>query len=224
MSSGSPGGSPRLDPASAPEDIEARSFAIIEAEVGERPFDGPAWEVARRLVHAGGDLTLLEALHLPDNAIRAGVAAIRAGVPIYTDTEMVRAGIPMRRLRPFGCETRCILAAPDLAAVAARRGITRTRAGMEALGASLNGAIAAIGNAPTALLALLAMVDRGEAAPALVIGMPVGFVNAEESKEMLLARPTIPSLCLRGRRGGSPLAAAAVNALAVLAAQKDVAF
>jgi precorrin-8X/cobalt-precorrin-8 methylmutase len=224
MNSRTPGGGPRLDPASAPEDIEARSFAIIEAEAGERPFSGPAWEVARRLVHASGDLSLLEALHLPGSAIQAGVAAIRSVAPIYTDTEMVRAGIPLRRLRPFGCETRCILDAPDLAAIAAREGITRTRAGMQALGASLNGAIAAIGNAPTALLALLDLVDRGLAAPALVIGMPVGFVNAAESKEMLLARPDIPSLCLRGRRGGSPLAAAAVNALAVLAAQKDVAF
>ena len=207
-----------LDPSSTPDAIEARSFAIIEAEAGEsRPFAGAAWLVARRLVHAAGDLTLLRDLRLPEAAVEAGVAALKRGAPVFTDTEMVRAGIPLRRLEPLGATVSCILSRPGLAEEAARRGITRARAGMEALGDRLGGAVVAIGNAPTALLALLDIAAAGGAIPALVIGMPVGFVNAAEAKELLLRQPRIPSLVLKGRRGGSPLAAAAVNALAALA-------
>ena len=209
----------RLDSSSTPTAIEERSFAIIEAEVGEpRPFSGKAWLVARRLVHSAGDLSLLNDLHLPEAAVEAGLAALRRGAPVFTDTEMARAGMPPRRLEPLGVTVSCILSRPGLAEEASRRGVTRARAGMEALGNSLGGAVIAIGNAPTALLALLDLLDAGAPPPALVIGMPVGFVNAAEAKELLLRRPHIPSLVVRGRRGGSPLAAAAVNALATMAA------
>ena len=205
----------RLDPCSTPASIEARSFAIIDAEVGEsKPFAGKAWIVARRLVHTTGDVSLLNDLWLPDQAIEAGLNALRQGAPVFTDTEMVRSGIPLRRLTPLGVNVTCILDRPELAREAAARGVTRARAGMEALGARLGGSIVAIGNAPTALLALLDSIAAGAPAPALVIGMPVGFVNAAESKELLLHHRDIPSLCVRGRRGGSPLAAATVNALA----------
>ena len=209
----------RLDPSSTPSAIEERSFAIIEAEVGDlRPFSGKAWLVARRLVHSAGDLSLLSDLHMPEEAVEAGLAALRRGAFVFTDTEMARAGMPQRRLEPLGVTVSCILSRPGLAEEAARRGVTRARAGMEALGDALDGAIVAIGNAPTALLALLDLLDAGVPPPALVIGMPVGFVNAAEAKELLLRRPHIPSLVVRGRRGGSPLAAAAVNALATMAA------
>lgn len=211
---------PRLDPASSPSEIEARSFAIIDAEFPEKPFSGKAWEIARRLVHTSGDVSLTMSLHLPDEAIAAGVAAIRAGAPIFTDTEMVRAGIPLRRLERFGCETRCILSFEGVAELAAAKGLTRARAGMEILGKRLGGAIVAVGNAPTALLALLESVRALKVRPALAIGMPVGFVNAAESKELLMQQKDIHSLAIRGRRGGSPLAAAAVNALAIIAARE----
>lgn len=211
---------PLLDPASSPDEIESRSFAIIDSEFPQKPFTGYAWEVARRLIHTTGDVSLPAALHLPDEAITAGIAAIRKGAAIFTDTEMVRSGIPMRRLERFGCETSCILAGKDTAGIAASRGITRSRAGMELLGERLTGAIVAIGNAPTALLCLLELVRSSGIRPALVVGMPVGFVNAKESKELLLRETAIPSLILRGRRGGSPLAAATVNALAVIAARQ----
>ena len=209
---------PLLDPACTPASIEERSFAIIDEEAGQNaPFKGAAWQVARRLVHTAGDLSLLQDLVLPDASVEAGVLALQAAAPVYTDTEMVRAGIPLRRMEPLGVSVSCAMARPGLAEEAGRLGTTRARAGILSLGPALAGAIVAIGNAPTALLALLEYVEQGGVPPALVIGMPVGFVNAAESKEMLLQCSAIPSLVLRGRRGGSPLAAAAVNALACLA-------
>lgn len=207
-----------LDPASSPRDIEARSFAIIDAEAGEaKPFTGHAWGIARRLVHSSGDMTLLDSLYLPDTAIAAGIAALRRGAPVFTDTEMVRAGIPLRRMRPLGVTVTCLLGLTGVAKTAKARGITRSRAGIEMLGDKLGGAVVAIGNAPTALLALLEYLDADGPAPALVIGMPVGFVNAAESKERLMTRSDVAGLSIIGRRGGSPLAAATVNALADIA-------
>ncbi len=207
-----------LDAASSPTAIEARSFALIEEEIGpNRPFTGRAWQVARRIVHAGGDLSLLEELVLPPAAVDAGVRALSLGAAVYTDTEMARAGIPMRRLVPCGSSVECFLYRPGVEEEAKRLGSTRAAAGLRALGDALAGSILVVGNAPTALLALLAHLEAGGKAPALVVGMPVGFVNAAESKELLLRRTDLHSLVLRGRRGGSPLAAAAVNALAVLA-------
>jgi precorrin-8X/cobalt-precorrin-8 methylmutase len=201
-----------LDSCQTPDSIEARSFAIIDAEFGpEKPFSGNAWSVARRLIHAAGDCSLAERLVLPEAAIAAGMDALSNGAVIYTDTEMARAGMPLRRLTPLGCRVECILAPPGTAPA----GQTRAYAGVAALGERLGGSIFAVGNAPTALLALFDHLDRGGPAPALVVGMPVGFVNAAESKELLLRR-NVHSLVVRGRRGGSPLAAAAINALATL--------
>lgn len=212
-----------LDPAATPEAIEARSFAVIDEEARERgnPFSGNSWKVARRLVHAAGDVALLDALWLPDQAIEAGIRAIERGATVFTDTKMVRAGIPLRRLRPFGCRVVCVLDAAGLGETAKQRNTTRTRAGVEAVGGRLGGAIVAVGNAPTALLALLALLRSGCPAPALIIGMPVGFVNAAEAKELLIREDVAPALTVRGRRGGSPLAAATVNALACLAAERS---
>lgn len=210
-----------LDPSVSPEAIEARSFAIIEAESGEpKVFTGRSWIVARRLVHAAGDLSLLSELHVPEGAVEAGVAALGRGALVVTDTEMVRSGIPQRRLAPLGVNVSCILSGEGIAEEATRRGVTRARVGMERLGPRLGGAVVAIGNAPTALLALLEHTAAGGPVPALVIGMPVGFVNAAESKELLIRRPDILSLAVKGRRGGSPLAAAAVNALAGMALER----
>ena len=208
-----------IQPFHSPEDIERRSFAIIDEEAGDpKPFSGPCWDVARRLVHTTADFSILKDLSIPLAAVQAGIAALRRGCTIYTDTEMVRSGIPTRRLDPLGATARCLLSLPGAADRARDRGITRSRAAVELAGESLAGSILAVGNAPTTLLALLEHLDAGGEAPFLVIGMPVGFVNAAESKALLLARPQIPAIILSGRRGGSPLAAATVNALAVLAA------
>jgi precorrin-8X/cobalt-precorrin-8 methylmutase len=210
-------------PCAEPEEIEARSFAIIDAEIPEpRPFSGSAWSIARRLIHTCGDKDILPQLVLPAAAVEAGIAALRRGAPVFTDTEMACRGIPARRMDALGTTACSLLSLPGVRARhahterALRERCTRSRAAMLEAAPLLPGAIVAIGNAPTALLALLEMLEQGLAAPALIIGMPVGFVNAAESKELLLQSP-YPHLCLRGRKGGSPLAAASVNALAELA-------
>ncbi len=206
-----------LDPASTPESIEARSFAIIDAEIPEpRPFRGPAWQVARRLIHTTGDPGILPDLRLPNDAVTAGMTALCGGCTVFTDTEMARCGMAPRRLDPMGVRVESLMALPGVAERAGNSGITRARAGILSIAPRLSGSIVAIGNAPTALLALLELLDAGTPPPTLIIGMPVGFVNAAESKELLHAR-SYPHLTLLGRKGGSPLVAAAVNALAVLA-------
>ncbi len=207
-----------LQPESDPRSIERRSFAIIDAEAGEpKPFSGHCWEVARRLVHTTADFSLLDTLVIDENAVMAGVAALRAGCRIWTDTRMVLAGMPARRLTPLGVTAACLLALPGVAERARERGTTQTGAAVAIAGDRLENAILAVGNAPTALIALSRHLRSGGKAPALVIGMPVGFVNAAESKELLLEETAVPSIVLRGRRGGSPLAAATVNALAEIA-------
>ena len=212
----------RLQPEKDPASIERRSFAIIDAEAGDdKPFSGRCWEVARRLVHTTADFSILNTLILDDAAVDAGVAALRAGRPVFTDTRMVLAGMPERRLTPLGVSASCLLALPGVAERAGTLGITQSRAAMEIAGDSLGGAILAVGNAPTTLIALIRHLRDGGAPPALVIGMPVGFVNAAESKELLLEERDLPSIVIRGRRGGSPLAAATVNALAEIALRAE---
>ena len=208
----------RLRPESDPVSIERRSFAIIDAEAGEpKPFSGRCWEVARRLVHTTADFSILETLVVSEEAVSAGVAALRASRPVFTDTKMALAGIPKRRLEPLGVTATCLLSLPGVSERAKKHGTTLSRAAVELAGDSLEGAILAVGNAPTTLIALITHLRAGGRPPALVIGMPVGFVNAAESKELLLEEKTLPSIVLRGRRGGSPLAAATVNALAEIA-------
>ena len=209
-----------LNEAQTPDTIETASFAIIEEEIPEpRPFSGHAWQVARRIIHAAGDITILADLVLPDASVQAGITALAGGASIFTDTEMAKAGIPLRRITPLGCKVECVLSMNGLEHTAMEHGITRTRAGFLTLGSRLAGSIVVIGNAPTALLAVLDHVKAGGSPPALVIGMPVGFVNAAESKALLERNNDINYLTLRGRRGGSALAAAAVNALAEILLQ-----
>lgn len=208
-----------LDPAATPETIEARSFAIIDAELPEpRPFAGQLWEVARRCIHALGDTAILPDLRLDAAALERGVAALRAGRPLFTDTRMAAAGLPARRMDRLGVEVTPLMALSGVAGQARARGVTRAAAGIRMIADRLAGAIVVIGNAPTALLELLkALEGRAPATgPALIVGMPVGFVNAAQSKE-LLAQSAWPHFTLLGRKGGSAAAAACVNALAELA-------
>lgn len=208
-----------LDPAATPEAIEARSFAIIDAELPEpRPFAGPLWEVARRCIHALGDTAILPDLRLGELALERGVAALRTGRPVFTDTRMAAAGLPRRRMNRLGVEVVPLMGLDGVGEMARALGITRAAAGIRMIADRLAGAIVLIGNAPTALLALLEELEgrAPEAAPALIVGMPVGFVNAAQSKE-LLAESRWPHFTLLGRKGGSAAAAACVNALAELA-------
>lgn len=211
-----------------PEAIEPRSFAIIDAEAPQpRPFSGHAWEIARRLVHTSADFGLLDVLRFTPDAVEAGIKALQQGCIILTDTQMARMGMPERRLRPLGCSAVCLINDPVTAELAATKGCTRTAAAVDvavdgqsdALPHGVGGAIVAIGNAPTALIRLLDRIDQGATPPALIIGMPVGFVLASEAKLCLLERPHLQSISLQGRKGGSALAAATINALAEIAAR-----
>ncbi|GHU89768.1 precorrin-8X methylmutase [Deltaproteobacteria bacterium] len=207
----------QLDPATTPEEIEARSCAIIDAEVSEpRPFSGLLWPVARRCVHTLGDTTIVADLRLSSLGLAAGVAALSRGCTVYTDTCMAAAGLPLRRMRPLGVTVTPLMALLDLEIVARRRGVTKSRAAVEAMAERFEGQIVVIGNAPTALMALMDVLAQGMPAPALIVGMPVGFVNAAQSKALLNKSPW-PHFTLLGRKGGSAVAAACVNALAEMA-------
>ena len=155
-----------------------------------------------------------------DGAVEKGVAALKSGAGIVTDTTMALSGINKSRLTPFGCKISCHVADPDVAVLAKREGITRSVTAMRKAAADPSIRIFVIGNAPTALFELLRLVREGKVSPALIIGLPVGFVGAEESKNMLAAEGyNVPFITNMGRKGGSNVAAAVVNALAILAVQ-----
>jgi precorrin-8X/cobalt-precorrin-8 methylmutase len=201
-----------------PAGIERKSFAIIDSEVPEpRPFEGGEWEVVRRLIHTSADFDMLRLARFSPGAVQAGVNALRSGATIVTDTRMCQAGIPARRLDALGCRTACWMDDPGLAAKARELGVTRARLAVDEAARCEGPLVFAVGNAPTALLRLLELMDEGRVKPELVVGMPVGFVNAAESKDLLMARSDVPFICVAGRKGGSPLAAACVNALAEMA-------
>ncbi|MCA1943679.1 MAG: precorrin-8X methylmutase [Desulfovibrio sp.] len=207
-------------PIADPAAIEAASMAIIDQEAGDHPWTGPAWTVVRRLIHTSADFDMLHLVRMHSQAIEAGVALLRQGAPIITDTQMCRAGVPARRLSRFGNTVHCLMDDADVAELVRQTGGTRARAAVTVACRrfhGLTGAVMAVGNAPTALLALQEAMDRGEAAPGLVVAMPVGFVNAAESKALVMARNTAPWIAIAGRKGGSALAAATVNALLELA-------
>lgn len=201
-----------------PEEIEAASFAIIDREAGPHGFSDDAWQIVRRVIHTSADFEYLQTIRIHPRAIAAGVAAIRSGRPLFTDTRMALAGIRRPMLERFGVPAACEIDAAEVRAAARAAGTTRAEAAVDAAAPRMAGGIYAIGNAPTALLRLIALLERGQAAPALVVGFPVGFVNAAESKAAL-ARLDHPFITALGRKGGSNVAAAVVNALLLLAAE-----
>lgn len=202
----------------APADIEAESFRIIAAELGETGLPPGEFQVLRRIIHATGDFAFKEHLRFHPRAIEAGIAAIRAGRNILVDVQMAAAGISARLLAPFGERVVCRMNEPETAQLAKEQGSTRAEAAMLRARQD-NVGIVAVGNAPTALLKVMDMMAAGEFAPDLVLGVPVGFVNAAESKEILSGKP-YPFITALGRKGGTPVAVAALNALLRLAAQK----
>ena len=199
-----------------PAAIYARSFAIIEAEAGAALAALPAElrGIARRLIHSCGMTDIVPDLAWSGPVAEAARTALAAGWPILADVEMVRAGIIAGRL-PAGVAVRCTLGDPTVPGLAAQLGTTRSAAAVELWRRDLGGAVVVIGNAPTALFHLLDRLRAWPERPAAILAMPVGFVGAVESKEALIAAGlAVPWLTLRGRRGGSAMAAAAVNALA----------
>jgi precorrin-8X/cobalt-precorrin-8 methylmutase len=201
----------------SPDEIEAESFRIIDSEVPEpRPFADEKWTIVRRMIHTTADFELLKLVRFHPEAVASGLAALRKGALIVTDTEMARQGIPVRRLEPLGATVRCLMNDERVIARARAESITRATAAMDLAVSDIRPDIYVIGNAPTALIRLVEHIDAGAAAPALVVGMPVGFVNAVESKALLMSRQ-VPFITIEGRKGGSALAASVVNALCVLA-------
>ena len=199
----------------APADIEARSMAIIDSEVPEpRPYQGGQWRIVRRMIHTTADFEMLDLVRFHPDAVEAGKAALKRGGLVVTDTEMARMGIPVRRMDPLGCSVRCLMNDARVMAMAAEKSTTRARAAVDVAAGELAPDIWVVGNAPTALIRLVELMERGEVSPALVVGMPVGFVNAAESKELLMAQDRVPYVTVQGRKGGSALAACVVNALA----------
>ena len=195
-------------------EIYRRSFAIIRAESDLARFSPAEERVAVRVIHACGMTEIARDIVMSPSFAEAARSALLAGAPILCDSKMVANGITRARL-PAGNAVICTLDDPAVPALARKIGNTRSAAAMELWRARLAGAVVAIGNAPTALFRLLELIEEGAPHPALVLGFPVGFVGAAESKEALIAAGLgIPFLTLRGRRGGSALAAAAVNALA----------
>ena len=193
--------------------IYAQSFAIIRAEADLAAFGPDEARVAVRVIHACGMVEVAQDLSFHPGFAGAARAALHAGKPVLCDATMVAQGVTRARL-PAANDVVCTLAAPDVADHARRIGNTRSAAALDFWGDRLDGALVAIGNAPTALFRLLELLDAGAPRPAAVIGMPVGFVGAAESKAALAADGRVPFLIVRGRKGGSAMAAAAVNALA----------
>jgi precorrin-8X/cobalt-precorrin-8 methylmutase len=194
-------------------EIYRNSFAIIRREADLKRFSAEEERVAVRIIHACGLVETAADIHFSAGAAAAGIAALAAGAPILCDANMVAYGITRARL-PNNNEVICTLGDPRVADLATRLGTTRTAAALELWRPHLAGAVVAFGNAPTALFHLLEMLDAGAPAPALIIGMPVGFVGAAESKEALIADGRVGAIAVRGRRGGSAMAAACINALA----------
>lgn len=208
-----------------PGDIEKKSFEIIDSEVPEpRRFSGIKWQITRRMVHTTADFELIDLVRFHPGSVESGLAALRSGCAIATDTEMARCGIPMRRMSPLGCSVRCLMNDPEVIAAAKRDSTTRAHAAMELAAGTMRPEIHVIGNAPTALIRLVQLVEEGRMSPpALVVGMPVGFVNAAESKAMLMSSADIPYISIEGRKGGSALAACVINALAeVVLAEREL--
>lgn len=198
-----------------PQDIEKRSFEIISEEIKKRgiildPVNAP---VIMRIIHTTADFDYVRNLKFSENAVETGISALKSGALIITDTNMALAGINKTALGKLGCSARCFMADEDVARAAAEKGITRAAASAEKAAEIKDRPLIMVsGNAPTFLIRLRELADMGKISPALIIAMPVGFVNVIVSKEMTAASG-VPYIAAMGRKGGSNVAAAAVNAL-----------
>ena len=196
-----------------PMEIEARSFEIITQLLGDRKLDPENELVIKRAIHTTADFDYADNLVFSDHAVKTGIEALRAGCDIVTDTQMAKAGVNKTILASLGGEVHCFMSDADVAAEAKARGVTRAMVSMEKAAKLSKPCIFAIGNAPTALVALEALMEEGELQPALIIGVPVGFVNVVESKELIIEHHRAPYIIARGRKGGSNVAAAICNAM-----------
>ena len=195
-----------------PMEIEKRSFEIITELLGDRKLDPENEPVIKRVIHTTADFEYADNLVFSPGAVTKGIEALKAGCHIVTDTSMVMSGINKTILGKLGGQVHCFIADPDVADGAKARGITRSAVSMEKAAKLDKPCIFAVGNAPTALIALHELMEAGTVKPALIIGVPVGFVNVVESKELIL-QDDVPFIVARGRKGGSNVAAAICNAM-----------
>ena len=205
-----------------PADIEKRSFEIITEELGNRALIPGTEPIVKRCIHTSADFDYAENLVFSEHAVERALDAIRSGASIVTDTQMGRSGINKKRLARYGGEVYCFMSDEDVAEAAKRDGMTRAAASMDKAAAMYRAAqeqktadrlIFAIGNAPTALVRLYELIKEGALKPELIIGVPVGFVNVVQSKELILGLEDTPYIVARGRKGGSNIAACICNAL-----------
>lgn len=196
----------------APIDIEKRSFEIITGLLGERTFASENEPIIKRVIHTTADFDYADNLVFSENAVKKGIEALKDGCDIVTDTQMAKAGINKSALARLGGRVHCFMSDDDVAEEAKERGVTRAIVSMERASKLEKPCIFAIGNAPTALISLHEMISAEKISPLLIIGVPVGFVNVTESKELILSSP-VPHIVAKGRKGGSNVAAAICNAL-----------
>lgn len=208
------------------EEIERRSFEIIDSQMKNAPFSPDEWQVVRRLLHTTADFGIAENVRFSKDAISEGIKALRSGAPIFADSNMIRSGLSLARLRQvcsaYEAESIvCYVADEEVARQSRETGLPRSLHAVRKARPVLDGAIAVFGNAPVALLELNRLIMEEGLKPALVIGMPVGFVHVIESKDELMTL-AVPFIAINGRRGGSPLAVAAIHALCSLATEKQM--
>lgn len=209
-----------MNPIIKPTDIEKKSFSIITNELGDRTFPAGQAEIVKRVIHTTADFDYADNLCFSEHAIESAKTALSQGATIITDTNMAMSGINKTILARLGGQVHCFMADADVAEEAKKRGITRAIVSMEHAAKLEGPLIFAIGNAPTALIRLHELIEEGNCHPALVIGVPVGFVNVVESKELFIGGST-PYIIARGRKGGSNVAAAIINALQYQLVQRE---
>lgn len=195
-----------------PMEIEKRSFEIITEELGDKVFPEDMGLIVKRVIHATADFDYADNLCFSDGAIEAALAALRAGCDVVTDTQMIRSGMNKNILALLGGEAHCFVSDEDVAKEAKEKGVTRSHIGMQRAAKLEKPCIVAVGNAPTALISLHELIEKGAFKPALVIGAPVGFVNVVQAKELIMTAG-VPYIVARGRKGGSNVVAAILNAL-----------
>ncbi|MHC1758824.1 MAG: precorrin-8X methylmutase [Negativicutes bacterium] len=196
-----------------PAEIEARSMVLIAPYLEELKLDEAHTKIFSRVIHAAGDPDYANHIRIHSQAVDAAIDAIRGGADIFCDVEMVRTGISKKTLAQYGGQVHCLIADSKVAAMAKQQGITRSMAAFRTFRHQLDGAVVAVGNAPTALFELFRLMEEENVRPAVVIGVPVGFVGAAESKDLLAEKSNAPYITVLGNKGGSPIAVSIVNAL-----------
>ena len=202
-----------------PKEIEKRSFEIITEELGDLKLDEDAAPIVKRCIHTSADFDYAKNLRFSEGVVQKALEAIRNGVSIVTDTQMAKSGINKKALGAFGGEVHCFMSDEDVALAAKENGSTRATASMDKAAALNQPLIFAIGNAPTALVRLYELIEEGKVNPVLIIGVPVGFVNVVQSKELIM-KAKVPYIVAAGRKGGSNIAACICNALLYMNADK----